>query len=217
MRFVGIDPASHTGFVALDENGEILRVKELTGSGDSDASKMRTLHDEVYRHLKPDDMVAIEDFALDAYDTNRVASGYNHASRMATDRVVGSFMKVGTGQLKKFVNVSEFEGDKGSKTRLKGEAVKRLVIAAVEQHWDFETANNNIADAYVLARIMEAVHVVRNGKSILSYPAYQRDVINYLLDPAAAKAAKKTKSKKSRSNASAAGKRGPKTEQTLLF
>jgi crossover junction endodeoxyribonuclease RuvC len=43
MRFVGIDPSTKTGFVALDEDGEVVRAKELIGVGDIDPLRMITL------------------------------------------------------------------------------------------------------------------------------------------------------------------------------
>ncbi len=52
MRFLGIDPSTKTGLVALDEDGQVLRAKELTGMGDKDPFRMITLIDEVIPHAK---------------------------------------------------------------------------------------------------------------------------------------------------------------------
>lgn len=52
MRFVGIDPSTKTGFVALDEDGQVLVAKELTGVGKEDPKRMATLIDEVMRHVQ---------------------------------------------------------------------------------------------------------------------------------------------------------------------
>ncbi|MGG4449629.1 hypothetical protein [Brevibacillus porteri] len=60
IRFVGIDPSTKTGFVALDEKGNVIRQKELTGVGDVDPYRMRTLIHEVKDHVRPDDFVCIE-------------------------------------------------------------------------------------------------------------------------------------------------------------
>lgn len=218
MRFVGIDPATHTGFVALDKDGNLLRAKEITGIKADTPRMIRTLHDEVYRHLLDEDVVAIEGFALDAQDTNKVSSGCNWAARLATDRMIGSFISPRPNQLKKFVNVSEWIGEKGSKTRLKGEAAKKLVIDAVAAHWGYTAATDNIADAYVLARIAKAVYEFRNGISRLTdYPIYQQEVITAIIEPPSKAKKSKPKTTQRRGKASAGASYTQKTEQGVLF
>lgn len=182
-RFVGIDPASRTGFVALDLNGKVLLAKEITGSGSTSVRKIRTLANEIFQHLRPNDVVSIEGFALDARDTNKVSSGNGWAARMAVDRVGLTYIVPPPMQLKKFVNVSNWVGEKGSKKRLDGKTVKKLVMAAVYEHWGFKAATDNIADAFVLAKITEAVHKVKNGYPIENYPDYQQEVIIAILNP----------------------------------
>jgi len=59
MRFIGLDPSTKTGFVALDESGQILRAKELTGIGDKDPLCMITLIDEVMAHTQKGDMIVM--------------------------------------------------------------------------------------------------------------------------------------------------------------
>lgn len=63
-RFVGIDPSTKTGFVALDEDGQVLRAKELTGIGKQDPKRMVTLIDEIMRHVQEGDIVCIEGFGF---------------------------------------------------------------------------------------------------------------------------------------------------------
>lgn len=215
MRFVGVDPATSTGFVALDTDGNVLLAKVLTGSGATTTRRIRLLHDEVFRHLHPDDEVCIEGFALDAFDTNKVSSGNNWAARLATDRKVGAFVVAEPSLLKKFVNVSEWTGVKGKKIRLKGPEVKKVVMAAVETHWGYPAVSNDISDAYVLARIAEAVHDVRNGFSILGYPTYQQEVIQTIMDPDSKK--KKAKDKKATKALAKINKSKPPIQQASLF
>ncbi|MGW8428846.1 hypothetical protein ACWGJQ_25940 [Peribacillus simplex] len=59
MRFVGIVPASKTGFVALNEDGVVLREKELTCLGDKDPKRMSTLIDEIIAHIRRGDIICI--------------------------------------------------------------------------------------------------------------------------------------------------------------
>lgn len=183
MRFVGIDPATRTGFVALDPSGSVLKAKEITGAGSTSVRKIRSLANEIYLHLGSQDEVCIEGFALDARDTNKVSSGNGWAARMAVDRAGLKYIEATPGQLKKFVNVSNWIGEKGSKKRLDGKTVKKLVIASVHEHWGFEAVTDNIADAFVLAKIMEAIYKVKNGYPIENYPAYQQEVIMSILHP----------------------------------
>lgn len=191
MRFVGIDPATRTGFVALEPNGELLRAKEIKGDGPTAVRKIRSLANEIYQHLQPNDAVCIEGFALDARDTNKVSSGNGWAARMAADRAGRKYIEATPSQLKKFVNVSEWSGIKGSKKRLDSKAVKKLVIAAVTEHWGFVATTDNIADAYVLSRIIEAVYKVSNGYPVENYPEYQQEVIMTIIHPETKKKNKK--------------------------
>ncbi|WP_336774242.1 hypothetical protein [Paenibacillus sp. MMO-58] len=184
MRFVGIDPASTTGFVALDITGAWVKAKELTGVGSETPRKIRTLHDEILLHLHADDQVAIEGFALEAADTNKVSSGCNWAARLAADRKVGGFNVAETTQLKKFVNVSEWTGVKGSKKRLKGKQVKELVKAAVTEHWGFNPKTDNIADAYVLAQISLGLYRLKSGLPLDEYKPYQLEVLHKIAEKA---------------------------------
>ncbi|MDF9844173.1 MULTISPECIES: hypothetical protein [unclassified Paenibacillus] len=191
-RFIGIDPATHTGFVAIGSNGRLAGWTEFVGKGDTAPARINMVLDEVYRHLKPDDDICIEGFAMEAkHDTNKVSSGFNWAARLAVDRRGSSFIVATPNQLKKFVNVSEWEGVAGSKVRLEGKAVKRLVMAAVESHWGDIPRTENIADAYVLARIAEAIYKVKQGQELEDYPQYQQEVIMAIIDPALIKKLKK--------------------------
>lgn len=95
-------------------DGNTIRHKEITGTkAGSSARKIRTAHDEILLHLQKDDIVAIEFFALEGQDTNRIASGYNWGSRLAVDRIcTNGFISPEPNRLKQFLNVSEWEGEK---------------------------------------------------------------------------------------------------------
>lgn len=221
MRHVGIDPATHTGFVAIGPDGKLIGWTEFVAKGASPPARINMILNEVYRHLKPDDDVCIEGFAMEAqYDTNKVSSGFNWGARLATDRKVGGFISATPNQLKKFVNVAEWEGEPGSKVKLDGKEVKRRVMAAVESHWGDKPRTDNIADAYVLARIAEAVYNVKRGEELDAYPKYQQEVIMAIIDPAAAKKKKpkpKSKTNKRRGKPAAAAGHTHSTEQAFLF
>lgn len=220
-RFIGIDPATHTGFVAIGPDGKLIGWTEFVGKGDTPASRINMILNEVYRHLKPDDNVCIEGFAMEAkYDTNKISSGFNWGARLATDRKVGTFISATPDQLKKFANVSQWEGVPGQKVKLSTKAVKRRVIDAVESLWGDRPPTDNIADAYVLARIAEAVNDVKCcADNLGDYPPYQQDVIMAIIDPSTVKKTKKSKPKtnKRRGIPAVADGHTHLTEQQFLF
>lgn len=220
MRFIGIDPATHTGFVAIGPDGKLAGWAEFVGKGKTAPARINMIFNEVYRHLKPEDDVCIEGFAMEAkHDTNKVTTGFNWGARLAIDRKVGSFIIATPNQLRKFVNVSEWEGVPGSKVRLEGKAVKKLVMAEVEARWGDKPRTENISDAYVLARIAEAVYRVQHGQDRGSYPEYQQEVIWAISDPEGYKAAQKKNptTRKRPGKPAAAGSHTQKQGQGLLF
>src|SRR5690606_16427997 len=103
MRFIGIDPSTKTGFVALDENGEVLKAKELSGVGSHDPKRMTTLIDEIMDHIQLGDIVCLEGFAFGAKGQGVAFQyGLGHGIRMALFRTGIPFTLVTPAQLKKF-------------------------------------------------------------------------------------------------------------------
>jgi crossover junction endodeoxyribonuclease RuvC len=189
MRFVGIDPSTKTGFVALDECGNVLRVKELTGVGDIDPRRMSTLIDEVITHIQPGDVICIEGFP---YDTQRAmfAGGLHWGIRNELFKRKLKYFEVAPNAVKKFVNVSGWTGEKGSMTRLTGKAKKKAVMDAVILHYGFQSKSDNIVDAYILAQIAQELWIEVNHFRLL--PSYQAEVVQSILCPEP----KKTKKEK---------------------
>jgi crossover junction endodeoxyribonuclease RuvC len=181
MRFVGIDPSTKTGFVALDENGQVLKAKELTGVGDKEPKRMVTLIDEIMDHIRLEDFIVIEGFP---YDTQRAmfAGGLHHGIRNELYKRKLSYYEVAPNAVKKFVNVSGWVGEKGSKTRLTGPQKKKVVMAAVKEHYGFTHKSDNVVDAYIMAQIAWEIWIEQNGPRLL--PTYQVEVIQQILYPA---------------------------------
>lgn len=221
IRHVGIDPASATGIVAIGEDGKLLGWKELKAKGDTSAARINDTLNNVYKMLQKGDNVCIEGFAMEAkFDTNKVSSGQNWGARLATDRKVGKFEVATPNQLKSFVDVAEWEPnpDKpGKKRKLEGVEVKRRVQAAVTAHWGDEPPTFNIADAYVLARIAEAIWHVNAGRPLESYPIYQREVLTAIIHPEIAKEKKKAARERKKEKAKQAAKPEAYQGQTALF
>ncbi|MBS4188685.1 hypothetical protein KHA94_00425 [Bacillus sp. FJAT-49705] len=185
MRFVGIDPGTKTGFVALDENEEVLRAKELTGISDADPKRMVTLIDEVVSHVKPGDVICIEGFP---FDTQRAmfAGGLHHGIRNELFKRGFSYYEVAPNAVKKFVNVTGWVGEKGSKKRLTGPAKKKAVMKAVEEHFSFTHKSDNVVDAYIIAQIAKDLWTMESGVECLLnngyLPIYQAEVLQSILE-----------------------------------
>lgn len=184
MRFVGIDPSTKTGFVALDGDGQVVRAKELTGVGKEDPKRMVTLINEVVSHFQPGDIVCIEGFP---FDTQRAmfAGGIHHGIRNELFKRKMDYYEAAPNAVKKFVGVTGWEGEPGSKKRLTGPQKKRAVMKAVYEHFGFEHKSDNVVDAYILAQIAKDIWTVNSGiECSLNngfLPKYQAEVIQTIL------------------------------------
>ncbi|OUM85664.1 MAG: hypothetical protein BAA01_09335 [Bacillus thermozeamaize] len=169
-RFVGIDPSTKTGFVALDEHGNVVRAKELTGVGGSDPKRMVTLIDEVMRHLQPEDIICIEGFGFASQQAIQLG-GIGWGIRMALYRRGIAYTEVSPSQVKKFASG-------------KGNTKKDEMAVHIYKRWGFEHSSDNVRDAFVLAQIARAV----NRRKTAVYdeymlPTYQLEVINSIVNP----------------------------------
>jgi crossover junction endodeoxyribonuclease RuvC len=179
MRFIGIDPSTKTGFVALGEGGVILKQKELSGVGAQDPKRMVTLINEVVAHLKPGDIICIEGFP---YSTQKAmfAGGIHHGIRNELYKRNLKYYEVAPNALKKFVGVTGWEGEKGSKRRLTGPQKKKAVMQAVVDLFKFKHSSDNIVDAYILAEIAGYIWSIQNRR-YCTLSEYQAEVIQTIL------------------------------------
>jgi crossover junction endodeoxyribonuclease RuvC len=194
MRFVGIDPSTKTGFVALDESGQVLKAKELTGVGKDDPYRMATMIDEIMDHIHPDDFVVIEGFGYASMQAVQ-NGGIGWGIRMSLLRRGIKYYEVAPNAVKKFVNVSGWTGEKGSKQRLEGKEKKKAVMAAVFEKYGFESKSDNVVDAFIMAQIAKGIWEEKNGVHHLLLN--QSEVIQQILNPP--EKVKKSRKKKSKS------------------
>ncbi|WP_138751766.1 hypothetical protein [Paenibacillus sinopodophylli] len=185
MRFVGVDPATKTGFVALDERGEVLVEVELKGTGKVEKggisiSQLVSLEDQLYTLLLPGDEVVIEDAAP---GTQRgITTGMIHGGlRSMVHRRKLRFNKLMPASVKKYVGVTGWKGEAGNKERMSGKEGKDAVAKAVVEHFGYTHKNDNIVDAYIMARIaMNLYHMRELNPPVDTYP-YQIEVVNSIL------------------------------------
>jgi crossover junction endodeoxyribonuclease RuvC len=181
MRFVGIDPSTKTGFCALDESGQVLKAKELTGVGTEDPYRMATMIDEILDHVHQDDLIVIEGFGYASQQAVQ-NGGIGWGIRMSLLRRGIKYYEVAPNAVKKFVNVSGWTGEKGSKQRLEGKEKKKAVMEAVKDFYGFENKSDNIVDAFIMAQIAWEIWMEQNTSRILI--DYQAEVIQQILNPA---------------------------------
>ncbi|MEK5055888.1 hypothetical protein MHH96_21080 [Niallia sp. FSL K6-0212] len=179
MRFVGIDPSTKTGFVAIDEHGHVLKEKEITGIGKVDPKRMRTMIIDVMDHIKKDDVIAIEGFGFASQQAIQ-NGGIGWGIRMALDARKINYIEVAPNALKKYVGVTGWTGETGNKKRLSGSEKKKAVKAAVIEHFNYSHKSDNVIDAYVLAQIALSHFVVQETESI-QLMNYQSQVIDTIL------------------------------------
>lgn len=163
MRFIGLDPSTKTGFVALDKSGHVLRAKELTGVGSKDPKRMITLIDNIMDHMQQNDFIVIEGFGFSTQQGIQLG-GIGWGIRMSLARRGFKYIEVAPGQLKKFATG-------------KGNTKKENMILPIYQKWRFEHSSDNVRDAYVLAQIGRAL--VRKKVS----SQYQKEVIETIMNP----------------------------------
>lgn len=203
-RFVGIDPSTKTGFVALDDLGNVLVRKELTGTGTQDPKRMVTLIDEIMRHLQPEDVICIESPAMHAQGSAvGFMWGLAHGIRMALHRRGWQYSDVAPAAVKKFATG-------------RGNTKKDEMVLPIFKRWGFEHSSDNVRDAFVLSQIARELHEAKTTGYIKKTPIYQYEVIQAITDPVSKKKTR-PKASKSRKSAPAAGTHAHSTEQQFLF
>ncbi|MEK6459557.1 hypothetical protein AABM27_03535 [Heyndrickxia faecalis] len=181
MRFVGIDPSTKTGFVALDLDGRVLKAKELTGIGDKDPKRMATMIDNIMAHVHSGDSIVIEGFGFNSQQAIQLG-GIGWGIRMALLRRGIDYTEVAPNAVKKFVNVTGWYGDPGKKRRLKGKEKKQVVMEAVKLRFGFTHSSDNVIDAFVMAQIARHIYMAESGTD--GYlPVYQAEVLESILHP----------------------------------
>ncbi|TYA10966.1 hypothetical protein FRY98_24685 [Paenibacillus faecis] len=214
MRFVGIDPATKTGFVALNEQGSVEVEVELIGKGRKEpggltAYQLVSLENQIYRLLQPGDIIAIEE---PAYGTNMgVTTGMIHGGlRTMIIRRQLDYFDVNPNYTKSFVN--------SNRRAKEGEDKKKIIAAAVLAHYGYKHGSDNVTDAFIIAHIAKGIYEAQQGSWLEDYLPYQREVITKIVKPPPKESKKpKQKSNKRRGKPAAADSHTHLTEQPFLF
>lgn len=158
MRYIGLDLSTKTGFVALDEDGNVLVAKEIISPFDG-AKRMQHLSYLIKQEVEPDDCVAIEGFSYGSKGRGvDFQYGIGWIIRMWLYDLEILYIEPAPSQIKQF-------------TGAKGNAKKSSVMIEAFKRWGFQHESDNVVDAYVLAQMCRLYHL---GGGV---PKFQKDIL----------------------------------------
>lgn len=141
-RFVGLDLAfANNGVVILDEKGSVIHQEVLsTSKKDPDEVRLINIRTKLNSLLQDGDVVCLEGLSFGSQGMSLAQLGAAHyiIRVLLYERSI-DFSIVSPSTLKKFVTG-------------KGNCKKDLMLLKVFQKWGVEFSNDNLADAYSLAR-----------------------------------------------------------------
>jgi len=153
MKFIGIDPSfTGTGIIALNEECEIVDEKLIsTKSKDLTEKRMSQILEEIKKIITgKDDILYIEGLSFGSKGQAMLElAGLHYIITMMLYTNNIQFKKIPPGTLKKFITG-------------KGNAKKNLMLLKVYKKFGIEFMDDNIADAYSLARL--AFEEYKEGK-----------------------------------------------------
>ncbi|WP_411955126.1 hypothetical protein ACKXGF_05020 [Alkalibacillus sp. S2W] len=167
MRYIGLDPSTKTGFVVMDERGEVLDMKEIKPKSKQDPERFGELAELVAMEIEQGDKVIIEGFSYGskgAAVSTQYGIGWLIRSKLvelSNLDVIDRYVEVTPNGLKKFATG-------------KGNTKKEDMILPINDRWGFRNPSDNIRDAYVLAQIGRYL----DGRE--KPTAFQRDVLDKL-------------------------------------
>lgn len=185
MRFIGLDPATVTGFVALDEQGNVLIATSIKGKGKTMKGGITTeqrvsLENQLFKLLQPGDEVVKEDVAPGTsmgVTTGKIHGGIE--SIIFRRGLVPNL--VNPNAVKKFVGVTGFKHGPGKAVRMTSGESKAAMKSAVLEHYGWTHDSHDVIDAYVMAQIALAVYKSREFIPLFDMREYQVEVVQSIL------------------------------------
>jgi crossover junction endodeoxyribonuclease RuvC len=147
MRVMGVDTSTKTGYVILDDEGGVVNVGVLNHKPES--NRFARFHKYVREIAElvdayGVDLVIIEGYSYAGKFNNSLQYELGACIRMKLFEDGTPFVEVQPTSLKKFVTG-------------KGNCKKDLMLLNVYKRWDFDTSDDNEADAYGLAQMGRAI------------------------------------------------------------
>ena len=182
MIFIGIDLSMTTGMVAIDEDDPFSGVKSWI----------------IKPNTKSRGIDHYESIGKKIYITEQIITKLE--SLFESKIIIGiegySFSKFGMaesgelgGIVKSMLWNKGFEYSIFPPTSIKkfacgsGAAKKELMIAAVYKRWAFDTNDNNLADAFAVAKLLRAVHYYKQDGFVDGLTDFQLQVVKNLVEP----------------------------------
>ena len=180
MLFIGLDLSMTTGMVAIDDNDPFSGVNSWIIKPNKNIIdliiKKMDIAGQIAQNLKSfnkDCVIAIEGYSFSKFG-------------MAESGELGGIVKA---KLKELgidymifppTSIKKFACGKGS-------AKKELMIAAVFKKWAFDTNSNDLADAFSIAKLAQAVYIYKNctdlvNLGVIRFTDYQLEVIKNLVE-----------------------------------
>jgi crossover junction endodeoxyribonuclease RuvC len=172
MQFLGIDPSlNNTGWViikdgAVSDNG-CIKPKKIFG-----VERLAYIKSEFEiilesHQMEDNDIAIIENYSFGAHGQAVFQMGeLGGILRVSLYENETKFHTVAPATLKKFATGS-------------GKSEKDNVLKCVYQKWNHDFTDNNIADAFVLAKIGQSIHEWQNGKT--DFLKYEKECIQVIL------------------------------------
>jgi len=164
MRVMGVDTSTKTGYVILDDKGDVVNVGVLFHKPQKNrfarfAHYTREISELVDAYGV--DLVVIEGYAFAGKFNNSLQYELGACIRMKLWQDEVKFVEVPPTSLKKFVTG-------------KGNVKKNLMLLAVYKRWDFDTEDDNEADAYGLAQFGRAMIGEPTGVPAVNFTAVEK-------------------------------------------
>lgn len=163
MRIMGLDPSSNTGYVILDEDGNLVKAGvAFFNSLDDRFARYEKYEHKVYRLIcdYEVDLVIIEGYSYSGKFNNSFQYELGTVYRMMMYKHDILFLEVPPTSLKKFVTG-------------KGNSKKDLLMLGVYKLWDFDPSDDNEADAYGLAQFGRGIIGEPTGVPALNFSAVE--------------------------------------------
>ncbi len=163
MRIMGIDTSTKTGFVILDEDAHVLKVGVFHYKPEENRFSRFEKYVRDLQHimqLYEVDLVMIEGYAFAGKFNNSLQYELGAVIRMMMHRDDMLFIEVPPTSLKKFVTG-------------KGNAKKDLMLLGVYKRWEFDTEDDNEADAYGLTQFGRAMIGEPTGVPAVNFTAVE--------------------------------------------
>lgn len=164
MRIMGVDTSTKTGYVILDTEGDVVKVGVIQYKPeDNRFSRFSRYAQSVSNSVDAYDvdLVVIEGYSFGGKFNNSLQYELGACIRMRLYEDNTLFVEVAPTSLKKFVTG-------------KGNAKKDLMLLGVYKRWDFDTEDDNEADAYGLAQFGRALMGEPTGVPAVNFTAVEK-------------------------------------------